>query len=324
MPNNIITKLFKSNKGILAIDESTQTSIRRFTALGLKSNEETRRQYRQTIIQTHNLENYISGIILTEETLLQKADNGKKFTQILQNKNIEIGLKVDEGLIEQSGFYETMGLENLNAKLDVAKANNVSFTKWRSVFDPNTNINTENIVANCQIFANYARQVLTHNLVPIIEPEILISKNHSLEQHLDLAKAVYTSLFDELTREKLDLSKIILKTGFVSPGLNLINNDEIQNYTEATINLFAQSLPNNLGGLVFLSGGLSPEQSNQFLQEFSNQYSLNIPYTFSFGRAIQDEAFGYWAYHQNDIKKVQQILLISASKSAEALKKTFG
>ena len=304
--NNTLKDIFSPNKGILAADESVATMNKRLATVNLKESEEVRREYREMLFSTPNIERFTSGVILFEETYFQKP-----FVQTLQEKNIQIGIKVDEGLADFEDGKITKGLETLNERLQ--KFELASFTKWRNVFS----VTDSNIVLeeNTDNLLDYAQIVLSNGKTPILEPEILSVGSHTEDEMLSFANKLFSLLFKKLAC--VDISNCVIKTGFAIPG-----NDSKQRVTplqvgEGTLALL-ETFPKELGGVVFLSGGLSPTSSTEYLRK-TVKIGKNLPFplTFSFGRALQTETLNVWS--QGEKEKAQGELIQALQRNSKAL-----
>lgn len=315
---NLQKHIFNKNKGILAIDESENTSRARFAGKNLVSTEPLRQMWRSSIIGTDKIENYLSGLIVVEETINQMDQFGVSLMEKLRQKNIKIFIKADEGLDKNPVQPLTIGLENLEEKLtkwNKKYGQNVVGTKWRVVIL--TSKNEEKLNANSkkslEQLAKYAKIVLSFGLTPIVEPEILVDKNLSEEKTVNLHKNVIQKLVENLEKEALDLQKIILKVGFTYTLEQKENFNEetiCQKISQQTLQVLNESGAEKFMGVVFLSGGLNPDQSSKILRKVLQNNQEKLLLTFSFGRAIQDEAFDEWVKTQDyDNKTVQQTLI---------------
>ena len=309
-------------KGFLAIDESLLTCHKRFEKFGVPATEEKRREYRELLITAPEIEKYISGYILFDETIRQSAKNGRSFISILQNKGIEIGIKVDTGAIDfpqHSGEKITQGLDGLKERLLEYKKMGASFAKWRAVYLIGENIPSEDCLkVNAEIFAQYAFLCQENDLVPIIEPEVLLEGDYSIEKGYEVTARNLDVLFAELEKANVFIPGLILKTNMVLSGKEASNRAPAKIVAEMTLKCLKEHTPANIGGIVFLSGGQTDEEATINLNEMHKNGSLPWPLTFSYGRAIQNPALKSWAENPNNISLAQKFLLLAARNNSLA------
>ncbi len=319
----IAKKLVTKGKGILASDESTATITKRFSEIGVESNEENRRKYRQLLYTTKGIEQFISGVIMYDETIRQKADTGKRFITILEEKGIIPGIKVDEGLKvlpEHDGEKYTLGLDNLPERLKEYVKLGAKFAKWRAVFSVGDKTPSDAVVdINTSDLALYALFCQQAGLVPIIEPEVLIEGNHTINQSAIATTRVLKKLFEKLAMYNVDLKGILLKPNWVHAGLGLNIEPADIEIAKATLSVLKHTVPDEVSGIVFLSGGDTPENSTNHLSAI-NDLGEDAPWelSFSFGRALQNEALKIWAGKDENIKLAQNALYKRVQKVANA------
>ncbi len=307
-----IKKLLSTNKGILAADESYKTIEKRFSKIHLISNFENRRDYRELLFSTKNLEKYISGVILFQETFFQINHQGIDFRKILKQKSIVIGIKVDEGLdILNKQEKITRGLAGLDYKLKMYYKLGARFAKWRAVFVINKHLDLPSdkaILLNAKNMAVYALACQKNGLVPIIEPEVLAYGNHSLNDSYQATKKVLLVFFQVLQQAKVDLKRLLLKVNMITPGLKTRNwrSDKIAKYT---LKCLQETVPEIVPGIVFLSGGQAEEQARKNLAKINKLNKTKHIYSFSFGRALQNSALYVWHGKTKNIKIAQQRFL---------------
>lgn len=322
-----INTLLLSGKGILAADESTPSANKRLAALRIPATEEMRRKYRQMLITTPGVADYIAGVILYEETFYQKLDNGQTFVQYLEQFGVLPGIKVDSGLTELIPFSPetvTEGLDGLPDKLAEYAARGARFTKWRSAFQvsPDSNLpSSPALHTNLEVMARYAAIVQAANMVPIVEPEVLYDGNYDISTCKETLSQVLRVLFDMLEVYKVDISHVILKTSMVMAGKQWPHQSTDIEVVEATTNVFAQRLPKELGGVVFLSGGQTPDQATNNLGAICKSSHLSWPITFSFSRAVQEPAMAAWAGQEQNIAKAQQVFAKRLADNVAACQK---
>lgn len=317
-----IARLMTPSKGILAIDESLPTCNKRFEKLGVPTTEEKRREYRELLITAPEIEKYISGYILFDETIRQKNKDNESFISILQSKGTEVGIKVDAGLEDFPGHLGekiSKGLGGLTDRLKEYKKFGATFAKWRAVYTIGNNTPSEDCMkANAEIFAKYAILCQANDIVPIIEPEVLIDGNHTLEKCYEVTARNLQIVFDKLKSAHVFIPGIILKTSMVLPGKDtkvVVSNEEI---AKITTKCLKEKVPDVIGGIVFLSGGQKDENATRNLNAMHSIKPLPWPLTFSYGRAIQNLALESWAKNPNDITGAQKLLLQAARNNSLA------
>lgn len=319
----IVARLTKSGKGILAIDESLSTCSKRFENLGVPVTEEKRRDYRELLITAPDIERYISGYILFDETMKQSAKVGKSFTSILQAKGIDIGIKVDQGLADygDQGEKVTEGIEGLTDKLKEYRNMGGTFAKWRAVYTIGVNTPSEGCMKeNARRLASYARACQEENVVPIVEPEVLLDGNHSIEKCYEVTSKNLDIIFAEMWEQGVFIPGIILKTSMVLPGLDAPEKASTEKIAEMTLKCLKAHVPAAIGGIVFLSGGQGDEEA---VKNLNAMHALDVeilpwPLTFSYGRAIQNGALTSWAKNPEDMAGAQKLLLEAAEKNSRA------
>lgn len=300
-------------KGVLAIDESSGTIKKRFIEVGVEDSEEHRRKYRQLLI-TAPVERYISGMILYDETLRQKTDDGKAFPDVLRGNGIIPGIKVDTGakpLALHEGELVTEGLDGLRERLAEYKALGAQFAKWRAVISIGADLPSEACVSsNAHALGRYAALCQEAGLVPMVEPEVLLDGDHTIRKCYDVTAHVLTRLFEELDQQGVDPAGTILKTSMVLSGKDCEDQADLTAIAEMTVRCLKENVPRNLAGIVFLSGGQSDEDSTVRLNEMNKMFrDLPWPLSFSYGRALQRPVLAAWADDMNDVDRAQRALV---------------
>ncbi len=305
-------------KGIIAADESSGTCQKRFDAVGVPCTEETRRAYREVLITTPEIETYISGIILYDETIRQKADDGTPFPEMLKRKGIIPGIKVDAGakdLALHPNEKITEGLDNLRERLAEYKTLGARFAKWRAVITIGENIPSSACIhANAHALARYTALCQEADIVPIIEPEVLIDGAHTIERSYETTEKTLKKVFEELTGQDVILEGVILKTSMVIAGKSAAKQSSPEEVAEATIKCLLASVPKNLAGIVFLSGGQGDRQASANLNAINIKGTFPWPLSFSYARAIQNPVLKIWAENPEADKKKAQSALLFRSK----------
>lgn len=318
--------LMAGDKGILAMDESTPTCDKRFAAQGIPKTEEYRRAYREMIITTEGLSDSISGVILYDETIRQKKKDGTPFIKVIKEAGIIPGIKVDMGaknMAAHPGEKITEGLDGLRGRLVEYAQMGAQFAKWRAVITLGDKAPTRgSIEANAHALARYAALCQEANIVPIVEPEVLMDGDHSLERCLEVTKEVLKTVFQQLHYQRVLLEGMILKPNMVLPGLACKTQASVEEVADATVNCLLQTVPAAVPGIAFLSGGQSAELASARLNAMNTKFKSIAPWalTFSFARAIQQPALDIWQGKETNITKAQQALNYRANCNRKARK----
>ena len=308
-----VSRLMRIPKGILAIDESVETIEKRFTDIGIFSEAEIRREYRELLITTPGIEKYISGFILHEETLGQSDKNGKSFVSILESKGIDVGIKVDEGLLplkENSLEKITNGIKDLRERLSEYKKAGATFAKWRAVYLIGENTPTEECMKeNAVLLAQYASLCQEFDIVPIIEPEILMDGDHDINKDYEITARNLDIVFSELIKREVFIPGVVLKINMILPGKDKKEKAGTRKIAEMTLKCLKEHVPSYIGGIVFLSGGQDDREATINLNEMHKMGPLPWTLTFSYSRAIQNKVMKFWSENMEDIISSQKILL---------------
>ena len=287
-----------SGKGFLAADESTGTIKKRFDAIKLDSTEEHRRVYREMLFTAAGASEAISAVILFDETIRQKTKDGTPFAQYLTRQGIIPGIKVDLGAKPLAGFPGetiTEGLDGLRERLIEYRTLGARFAKWRGVIDIAEGIPTDfAIAANAQALARYAALCQENDIVPIVEPEVLMDGAHTLDRCAAVTERVLQSVFGQLFEQRVLLECMVLKPNMVISGKKAANRAPPQTVAEATVRVLKRHVPPAVPGIAFLSGGQSPAEATLHLSLINKLGPLPWSITFSYGRALQDEALKAW------------------------------
>ena len=296
---SIALAMVAPGKGIIAIDESTATIKKRFEAVGIENNEENRRAYRELLLTAPNLSEHISGAILYDETIRQSTKDGVPFTQVMKKNGIIPGIKVDKGPVPLAGFpgdVVTEGLDGLRERLAEYVKLGAQFAKWRAVINiSEDNPSSTAIEANCHALARYAALCQEAGLVPMVEPEVIMDGDHSIEVSYEVHEAVLRSLFNALYEQNVLLEGTILKVSMVIPGKDAEEQASVEEVAEATVRVLKTTVPATLPGIVFLSGGQTDEQSTAHLNGMNRMGPHPWPLSFSYGRAMQQAALKLWS-----------------------------
>ncbi len=313
------TAMMAGEKGLLAMDESTSTCNKRFEEVGIPQTIEYRRAYRELIVTTPDLGKCLSGAILFDETIYQATKEGVLFIDILKNAGIIPGIKVDEGTIDMEdapGEKITQGLDGLSDRLAKYYQLGARFAKWRAVITINKNTPTKAAIeANMKLLAEYALMCQQAGIVPIVEPEVLMDGTHDIKKCFDVSEKVQQTLFEELAAKNVDLRGLILKPNMVVPGLSSPRQADVDTVAEATVTCLLQTVPKEVAGVAFLSGGQSPELATAHLNAMHVKYKDQLPWplTFSFSRAIQQPVLELWKGIDENVQLAQEMLYHRAS-----------
>ncbi|CAN5602592.1 fructose-bisphosphate aldolase class I [soil metagenome] len=321
--------LFAGDKGLLAMDESTPTCNRRFAELGIPQNEETRRDYRELIATTPRLGESIGGAILYDETLRQRTREGVPFATALENAGIVVGIKVDTGAKEMAlhpGEKVTEGLDSLRDRLVEYAKMGARFAKWRAVFAiGNGTPSRACIEANAHALARYAASCQECGLVPIVEPEVLMDGDHTLDQCRVATEAVLHTVFDQIDIQGVRLEGMILKPNMVLAGLASPTQQSVDEVADATVTSLLRCVPAAVPAVAFLSGGQSSELASARLNAMNVRFKSRVPWAvaFSFARAIQQPALEIWKGQEAHVADAQKALFHRAACNRAARQGTY-
>lgn len=303
-----IQTLFAPAKGLLAADESTKTIQKRLEKIGLESNPDINLAYRKMLFTTPGIEEFLSGVILFDETIRQAID-GIDIPEYLANKGIAPGIKVDKGVVDFPNFPEekiTEGLDGLKVRLEEYVQMGAKFTKWRAVLKIGEGIPTDACLEeNSEILANYAGLVQEVGMVPIIEPEVIRDGAHDLEKCKEVTVRTLKAVFEMIKEHKVSLNGLILKPNMVTCGQDYPNQASPEEVARATVDALLESVPKEVPGIVFLSGGQPPDMATENLNAIAK---IGGPWvlSYSFARALQGEALEIWVGKDENVEKAQK------------------
>jgi len=306
--------LVADDKGLLAMDESTPTCNKRFAALGIPQTDETRRTYRDMIVTTPGLGESISGVILYDETIRQKTKDGTPFVKAIADAGIIAGIKVDTGskdMAAHPGEKITEGLDGLRERLEDYARMGARFAKWRAVIALGAGIPSLGCIeANAQALARYAALCQEAGVVPVVEPEVLMDGEHTLERCHEVTEEVLRTLFNQLYSQRVMLEGMILKPNMVLPGLACPRQKTVEEVADATIRCLLRAVPAAVPGIAFLSGGQAAELTSARLNAMNVRSRSRLPWAlaFSFARAIQQPALEIWQGKEVHMPMAQQAL----------------
>lgn len=323
---SIARALVAPGRGVLAADESFGTIKKRFQGIGLESTEENRRAYRELLFTTPGVEAFISGVILFDETIRQSTREGKSFPRLLAERGILPGIKADRGTVDLPGHpgeKTTEGLDGLRGRLNEYRDLGARFTKWRTVYAIGSDLPSRCALAvNAQTLAMFAALSQEAGLVPIVEPEVLMDGDHTIERCEEVTTAALLELFDQLYLAGVVLEGTLLKPNMVLSGKENPRQAEVGEVAEATVRTLRRSVPAAIPGVVFLSGGQSPEQATEHLNAMNAMGNLPWELSFSFGRALQEPSLKAWAGSEANLGEAQRqfyhrAMLNGAARSGE-------
>jgi fructose-bisphosphate aldolase, class I len=320
---NTARVLVAPGKGILAADESFGTIGKRFEAVGIESSEDSRRAYREMLFTTPNIGEYLSGVILFEETLRQKASDGRPLAKVLEDQGIIPGIKVDKSTVPMPlspNEKFTQGLDGLHDRLSEYREMGARFTKWRAVITIGGGIPTKSCVeANAEALALYASFAQDHDLVPIVEPEVLIDGDHSIEQSYEATLWTLHETFDEIHDHGVELSALLLKPNMVISGKEASDQANVEEVARYTVECLLRTVPPAVPGIVFLSGGQSDLQATQHLNAMNTIYE-GLPWelSFSYARALQGQPMEIWGGKAENAERAQKIFHHRAKMNSAA------
>ena len=294
----IANYIVSDGKGILAADESNPTCGKRFDSIGVESTEENRRDYREMLFRSEGMKGNIGGVILFDETIRQAASDGTLLRDLISNQGALPGIKVDKGLqqIENCpGETVTVGLDGLSERLKEYAEMGAKFTKWRAVINIGEGIPTDKCInANMDALAQYAKCAQDNGMVPIVEPEVLMDGNHSIEDCYDATDRSLNALFEHLEKHGVNLKGTLLKPNMVTSGSNFPTQAGIDEVAKKTIDVLTKNVPQELPGIAFLSGGQSDVLATAHLDAMNKIGGFSWKLSFSYGRALQAAALKAW------------------------------
>ena len=319
----IAKQMVAPGRGLIAADESSATCQKRFDAVGVPCTEENRRAYREVLMTAPGLEQYVSGVILYDETIRQETSSGEAFADTLVAKGILPGIKVDGGVKELAlhpGEKVTEGLDGLRERLAEYVTFGAKFAKWRAVITIGKDTPSDACIhANAHAMARYAALCQEAGIVPIVEPEVLIDGEQSLERSFEVTSATLKKTFAELAGQDVMLEGVILKASMVIAGKQAAKQSTPKEVAEMTVRCLKENVPANLAGVVFLSGGQGDEQASENLDEMNKLGKLPWPLTFSYARAIQNPVLKLWAVNPSaNVPKAQETLLFRSKMNSLA------
>jgi fructose-bisphosphate aldolase class I len=314
--------LVAPTKGILAADWSPESAEKHFIHNSVENTEENRRKYRQILFTAPGIEEYISGVIMHEETFRQSDDHGKLFPQLLLERGIIPGIKVDKGTVEMENFpgeQITEGLDGLNDRLFQLRGLGAQFAKWRAVITIGDDTPTKtNFESNSEILARYAAMCQQNEIVPVVEPEVLLEGDYEIQRCRDATEAMIKILFEKLEEHRVFMEAVILKPNMVQPGKDNPKKASSEEIAAATIGVLKEVVPNTVPGIAFLSGGQSPMDATANLNAMNKMSENPWQVTFSYARALQAPVLETWQGKEENIALAQKAFLKRAKLNSLA------
>ena len=305
----IANYIVADGKGILAADESTGTIEKRFKSIDVESTEEIRRKYREMLFRSSAMTEAIGGVILFDETLRQNAADGTPLREVILSQKSLPGIKVDQGVQPFNGSDKektTQGLDGLDERCKEYDNLGAKFTKWRAVINIGDSIPTNDCINNNMLsLAKYASIAQQNNMVPIVEPEVIMDGSHSIDQCYDVTKNILLKLFDLLEKENVSIKGTLLKPNMVVSGTENEYQAPVQEVAEKTLDCLKSAIPNDLPGVVFLSGGQSDLDATAHLDAMNKIGGFNRKLSFSYGRALQQSALKSWLGKDENLNAAQ-------------------
>lgn len=307
---DVANSLVAKGKGILAADESSPTIKKRFDSIGVESTEDSRRAYRELLFTTTGMEEFISGVILFDETIRQKSQDGIPLAKLLSDKGIIPGIKVDKGAKDLAcypGEKVTEGLDGLRHRLDDYRQRGARFAKWRAVITIGSGIPTRwCIESNAHALARYAALCQESGLVPIVEPEVLMDGDHTIERCEEVTSRTLMTVFSLLHEHRVEIDGMLLKPNMVVSGKGCPHQAGPEEVARATLRCFEQFIPPALPGVVFLSGGQGPVEATMNLNAMNIHANHPWELSFSYGRALQEPVLKAWGGEAGNVLKAQK------------------
>ena len=308
---DIAKKMCAKGKGILAADESTGTMDKRLKSVGVESSEANRLNFRETLFSSDAMKNYIGGVILFDETIRQKTSLGISIPELITKNDSVVGIKVDKGAKKLAGSPEetvTEGLDGLRERLAEYYKLGARFTKWRAVYNIGKNYpSVQSIKSNAHALARYAALVQEANMVPIVEPEVLMDGDHNIDTCYKVTTDVLNECYNELAIHKVSLKGTVLKPNMVISGSTCKNKASSEEIAKKTLDCLKKNVPSDVPGIAFLSGGQTEQEATKNLDEINKINDTNFLITFSYCRALQQSALKTWAKEMSDKKAIHNV-----------------
>jgi len=307
----IAKKICAKGTGILAADESTGTMDKRLASVGVECTEKNRLNFREALFTSDAMKKYIGGVILFDATIREKTSAGVSVVELIEKNNTIVGIKVDKGAKKLAGSPEeivTDGLDGLRERLNEYYKLGARFTKWRAVYNIRKNYpSIQSIKSNAHALARYAALVQEANMVPIVEPEVLMEGDHDIDTCYKVTTDVLNECFNELTIQKVSLKGIVLKPNMIVPGFKNSKKITSEEIAKKTLDCLKKNVPSQVPGIAFLSGGQSEQEATNNLDSINKINNTNFLITYSYGRALQQSALKTWSKEMNNTKAIHEV-----------------
>ena len=307
----IAKKMVTKGKGILAADESTGTMEKRLKSVNVECTEKNRLHFRETLFSSTSMKTCISGVILFDETLRQTSSSGISITELIKKNGSIPGIKVDKGaklLAGSDGEKVTEGLDGLRERMEEYYKLGARFAKWRAVYTiSNKHPSEQCINSNAHALARYAALVQEAKMVPIVEPEVLMDGDHTIDKCYEVTSKVLAECYKQLAIHKVNLAGTVLKPNMILPGTDCKDKASTEEIAKKTLECLKKNVPSNVPGVAFLSGGQSELEATKNLNAINKINDTNMNFTFSYGRALQQSALKTWAKSMKEINTIQEV-----------------
>ncbi|MBA1338039.1 MAG: class I [Pelagibacterales bacterium] len=307
----IAKKMCAKGKGILAADESTGTMDKRLTSVDVECTDKNRLNFRETLFTADAMKSYIGGVILFDTTIREKTSSGISVPELIEKNNSVVGIKVDKGTKKLAGSPEetvTEGLDGLRERLSEYYKLGARFTKWRAVYNIKKNYpSVQSIKSNAQALARYAALVQEADMVPIVEPEVLMDGDHNIDICYKVTTDVLNECFNELAIQKIALKGIVLKPNMIVPGFESSKKATAEEIAKKTLDCLKKNVPSDVPGIAFLSGGQSEQEATHNLDSINKINDTNFLITYSYGRALQKSALKTWSKEMSNTKAIHEV-----------------
>jgi fructose-bisphosphate aldolase class I len=307
----VAKKMCAKGKGILAADESTGTMDKRLTSVGVECTDKNRLNFREALFTADAMKSCIGGVILFDATIRENISSGISVPELIKKNNSVVGIKVDKGAKKLAGSPEetvTEGLDGLRERLSEYYKLGARFTKWRAVYSIGKNHpSVQSIKANAQALARYAALVQEANMVPIVEPEVLMDGDHNIDTCYKVTTDVLNECFNELAIQKISLKGIVLKPNMVVPGFKSSKKATSEEIAKKTLECLKKNVPSDVPGIAFLSGGQSEQEATHNLDSINKINDTNFLITYSYGRALQKSALKTWSKEMSNTKAIHEV-----------------
>jgi fructose-bisphosphate aldolase class I len=307
----IAKKMCAKGKGILAADESTGTMNKRLTSVGVECTDKNRLNFREALFTSDAMKNYIGGVILFDVTIREKTSSGISIPELIKKSDSLVGIKVDQGAKKMAGSTEetvTDGLDGLRERLSEYYKLGAKFTKWRAVYNIGKNYpSIQSIKSNAHALARYAALVQEANMVPIVEPEVLMDGDHDIDKCYKVTSDVLNECFNQLAIQKVLLKGIVLKPNMVVPGFKSSKKITSEEISRKTLDCLKKNVPSDVPGIAFLSGGQSEQDATNNLDSINKINDTDFLITYSYGRALQQSALKTWSKEMSNIKAIHDV-----------------